>query len=182
MANLITEKQKKLIKIDYLMRLFSLSLIMPSALLGIFLLAYVIPYYLSINKKDQIVAGQFTAVLNAENRENVGESTTQLMGRTTEEIKALEFYNTKSLMPLDYFNKIIGNKNPNISLSKMSVYSVKVGEIQIVISGVSKNREGLVLFIQDLKSKAGFASVTSPISDFAKNMDISFTININSPI
>ena len=49
---------------------------------------------------------------------------------------------------------------------------------QILVSGLAKNREGLVAFIEDLKNKADFLSVESPISDFAKDSDISFTLNI----
>ncbi|MEI8059420.1 MAG: hypothetical protein WCG67_04605, partial [Ferruginibacter sp.] len=51
MANLITEKQKKALKLDYRIRLCAVILFM-ICLLGFFILAYVVPYYVSLDKKD----------------------------------------------------------------------------------------------------------------------------------
>jgi hypothetical protein len=51
MANLITKKERKNVRADYLIRLFSVFLFI-SSLLGIFFLAYVIPYYISLRGKD----------------------------------------------------------------------------------------------------------------------------------
>lgn len=182
MANLITEKQKKEIKTDYYIRLFSVSLLIPISLLGIFLLAYVIPYYLSLDKKDAWVAERFTAVINAENKENTGESVTKIVNRTIDEMKAVEFYGVDKPIPSGYFSKVIDSKNAGISITKLSFMPVKKDQIQLFVSGLAKNREGLVTFIEDLKIKGGFASVESPVSDLAKNNDIFFTLNIKTTI
>ena len=177
MANLITEKQKNTIRVDYIIRLFSVSLFLIS-LLGIFLLAYIIPYYIAVGKKDLKVSDQFTSVIDVENKENVGQSVTQIVNQTLDEMKAAELYSKNSITPSTYFNRIIQNKNSSIQISRLSFNVIKKGQWQFFVNGVSKNREGLVVFIEDLKSKAGFTSVESPISDFAKNSDIPFTLNI----
>ena len=52
----------------------------------------------------------------------------------------------------------------------------------ITVSGVANDREGLVVFIDDLKIKSGFADVNTPVSDFAKDKDISFILNIKTSI
>ena len=110
MANLITEKQKKEIRIDYLIRLNSLSLLILS-LLGLFILAYVVPYYISVGKKDMQVAEQFKTVINVENKENTGESSIKIISQTSDEMAALELYDKNRLDSTAYFNKIIKNKN-----------------------------------------------------------------------
>jgi hypothetical protein len=182
MANLITEKQKKAIKTEYIIRASSVSLLIPISLLGLFLLAYIVPYYVSVNKKDLWVAEQFKNVINVENKENVGESMTRIVSQTLDELKAVELYNKNNFIPSVYFNKIIENKNSNIKITKLSYNLVRQGQGQFFVSGISKNRDGLVSFIDDLKSKAGFYSVESPVSDFAKDSDIPFTLNIKTAI
>ncbi|OHA46452.1 MAG: hypothetical protein A2541_00590 [Candidatus Taylorbacteria bacterium RIFOXYD2_FULL_36_9] len=181
MANLITQKQKKELSFDYLIRLVSVSLLLIS-LLGIFLLAYVIPYYLSLKEKDLKVAEQFKSVINSENKENIGESASRIISQTAEELRVIELYSQNRPVPSIYFNKIIVNKNSNIQLSKLSFNLSSTNQGQFLVSGVAKNREGLVSFIEDLKAKGGFTSVESPVSDFAKDKNISFTLNIKIAI
>ena len=181
MANLITEKQKKEIRIDYLIRLNSLSLLILS-LLGLFILAYVVPYYISVGKKDMQVAEQFKTVINVENKENTGESSIKIISQTSDEMAALELYDKNRLDSTAYFNKIIKNKNSDIKINKLSSINLKNGQVQLFVTGVSKTRDGLVSFIDDLKSKASFASVDSPISNFANNSNIPFTLNIKTAI
>jgi len=178
MANLITEKQKKIIGKEYLMRVFSISLFIPTSLLGIFLLAYIIPYYIAVNKKAIIVSEQFEPVLLAENKENVGESSSRIVSQTLNQMKVIDLYNKNSVNPSIYFNKIIENKNSRIDINKLSFNVLKKGQGQIFVSGISEDRDGLVVFIEDLKSKTDFVSVESPVSDFAKDKNISFTLNI----
>jgi len=181
MANLITEKQKNIINSDYWIRLFSLCLLMLS-LFGLFLFAYVVPYYVSVDKKDAKITEQFKSVISIENKENVGESVLRMVSQTVDEMNAVELYNKDTLIPSAYFTKIIENKNFNIQITRLSYNFIEKGQGQFLVSGISKNREGLVAFIEDLKFKAGFASVESPVSSFANDRDISFTINIKTKI
>ena len=182
MSNLISEQQKKAVKKEYLLRLFSVLMFIPTSLLGIFLLAYVIPYYLALEKKDTLVAELFKPVINAENRENVGENVSALANKTLEEMRAVEIYNKDIIIPSNYFDQIIENKNSDIKIIKLSFSIIKAGQGQFLVSGVSQSRAGLVTYIEDLKSKAGFASVESPVSDFAKDSDIAFTFNLKTGI
>jgi hypothetical protein len=177
MANLITEKQKRTITADYFIRLFTVILFLIS-ILGLFLLAYVIPYYISLVEKDIRVAEQFKSVINAENKENTGESVSRVVSQTLDELKAVEIHTKDAFLPSTIFRRIIENRNFNIKINKISYTLMKKGQGQITVVGLSKNREGLVAFIEDLKSKGEFADVESPVSDFAKDSDIAFTLNI----
>jgi len=180
MANLITAKQKKNIKSDYLIRFISVLLLLLS-LLGVFLLAYIIPYYIFVVKNDLLVTRQFKPVVNVENKEDIGPSASQIISQTLDQMKAIELYNA-NFIPSIYFNKIISNKNDDIRLTKLSFNVLTKNQAQFIVSGISRNREGLVAFIEDLKFKAGFTSVESPVSDFANESNISFTLNIKQTI
>lgn len=178
MANLITEKQKAAVRSDYLVRLSSIALFVPVSILGFFLLAYVVPYYISLNKKDMKIAEQFDAVLAAENKENTGENVSSIVFETADKMKALELYSGSNFIPSDYFNKIIENKNKNINITKLAFGVVNKTEKNFLVSGIARNRDGLVTFIEDLKIKGGFSGVELPISDFANDSDILFTLSI----
>jgi hypothetical protein len=178
MANLITEKQKREIKIDYYVR-FSAVVLFIFSLLGIFLLAYVIPYYISVNRKYNLVAEQFKSL---DNKADITGQSIALVNQTAEELSAVDLYYAKGSSPSVYFNKIIENKNPNIKITRLSFSLPKADQAQLLVSGLANNRDGLVLFIEDLKSRAGFASVESPVSSFAKESNIAFTLNIKTKI
>jgi len=177
MANLITEKQKKLVKTDYWIRFLAVFLFIVS-LLGLFLLAYIIPYYISVSKKDIIVAEKFESIINIENKENTGDSVSLIINKTVEQMKVFDLYGQDRFTPSLYFTKIIANKNSNIKITRLSFGITGDDQKQFLVSGVAQNRAGLVSFIDDLKSEAGFISVESPISDFAQDSDISFTLNL----
>jgi hypothetical protein len=181
MANLITEKQKKEIRTDYIVRLSAVSLLILS-LLGIFLLAYIIPYYISLAKKDIIVAEQFEKIINVENKENTGESVLSEVTMTLEQIKAIELYSQDTFVPLPYIDEIIDSTNPGVRINNISFSIIEETQGQFLVNGISKDRESLVDFIEDLKSKTIFTQVESPVSDFAKDKDVSFSIKINIEI
>lgn len=181
MANLITKKQKVAVKIDYVLRLFSLSLLMCS-LLGVFFLAYILLYSFSISDKDITVSEQFNA-MNAEiNNDSVRIGVLRVANQVIDELTAVEKYVKNNFEPSRYFSKIIESKNINIQISRLTFVSSVDGKRQFLVGGVSKNREGLVDFIESLKAQSGFLSVETPVSDFAKDDNFPFTLNVNIAI
>lgn len=177
MSNLLTEKQKTVIKREYLTRLVSLILFM-AALLGVFFLAYIIPYYFSVSKKEALVTEQFGSVISIENEENVGESVSRIVNRTLDQVKIIELFTKDTVEPSIVFTKIIASKNDSIKINKLTFSRSTKDKSQLTVSGISRDRDGLVDFIQALKTTGGFTSVDSPISDFAKENNISFTVNL----
>lgn len=178
MSNLITPKQKNIVKTDYYLRLIALAIFL-LALLGGFFLAYVIPYYIAVGKKDLLVAEKFQSVISAENKENTGESVSSLTDRVLDELKTTDLYFNDKLIPSIYFNKVVENKNSNIKINKISWNLSDDKNMLILVGGISKNREGLVSFIDDLKIKGGFENIEMPVSEFAKDSNIPFSLNIN---
>jgi len=180
MANLITEKQKKELRNDYIIRLITVILVLIS-LLGVLLLAYIIPYYISICKKDLQVAEQFENVINLENKENIGESMTFIVNQTLDKMKAVELY-SKNYKPSTYFTKIVESKNRGIKIIKLSFNYTKDNELSFLVNGIAEDRESLVIFADNLKAQTSFTSVDFPVADLAKDDDIDFTLNIVTKI
>lgn len=181
MSNLITKKQKKIIQYEYYCRLFSTILILISVL-GLFILAYTIPYYIYVKNSYLETIKSFEAPIAAENNENFGESMSQIVKRTLDEMRVIELYINKNVNPSLYLSNIIEQKNNYIKINKLSFSFIKSDEGQVVVSGLSENREGLVKFIDDLNSLENFTNVNSPVSDFAKDSNIPFTLNIKIKI
>lgn len=176
MANLITEKQKKSIKIDYLIRFITVFLFLIS-LLGAFLLAYTIPYYMSVRAKDFRVAEQFENFIISENKENVGENFLQIVGQINDKLKIMDFF-YRPYSPSGYFTKILEKKNSSINITQLSFNESSEKELLLLIGGLSKSREALVSFIDELKTINDFSNINYPISDFAEDKNIHFTLNI----
>jgi hypothetical protein len=148
------------------------------ALLGVIFLAYVIPYYISVKKNDLVVSEQFKSAINIENKENTNESATWVVTKTLDELKAVDLYGKNTLAPSVNLAKVISFKNANIKITRLNFGLIKAGQGQILVNGIAKNRDGLVTFVEDLKAKGGFVSVESPISDLAKDANITFTVNL----
>ncbi len=164
-----------------MVRLLALSLFVASVL-GSFILVYIVPYYVFLSKKEDQVAKQFEAMITSDKKGGAGAGASEIVRETLDQMKALELYKPGQLDPSDYFTKIIESKNTNIGLKKLTFSPSGKSEIKFLVSGISLDRESLVDFIEALKIKGGFASVESPVSDFAKDKNISFTLNIIAKI
>lgn len=178
MANLITENQKKIIKSEYYFRLSGLVLFVFS-LLGVFILIYITLYYFYISKNDDLVGEQIKTAIDIENRENVGENFLGIISRTLDEQKVVDFYQENSLKISSILKIVVDQKGQDISLRRLVIDSKNKASQRLVISGLAKNRQNLVDFVEKLKVVEIFTSVESPISGLAKDSDINFTVNVN---
>lgn len=181
MANLVTKKQKVFLKKEYIIRIISVILFM-LALLGVFMLAYVLPYYFSLSQKILFVDNQLNSAIATENKENIGESVLRIVNRTNSELRMVDFYKNNKLVVSDIFLQIIDSKNSSIQLNRLAFTKGNQTEKHFIVVGTAKNRAGLVAFVDSLKSQTNFLAVDSPISDFARESDISFTISITVQI
>ncbi len=76
---------------------------------------------------------------------------------------------------IDIINK---NKTSRIILTSIS-YSKLTAEVPIIgVVGIARNRQSLVSFTQELERDEHIVSVDLPVSSFAKETDIPFSLNI----
>ncbi len=75
-------------------------------------------------------------------------------------------------------NKIIVHQKPEVKINQISYTSSGEGGKSITVSGVASTRGGLLSFSQALKEDQFFKEVNLPISNFVKESDIIFSINL----
>jgi hypothetical protein len=81
---------------------------------------------------------------------------------------------------LPFVKEIISYKTSAITLTDFTYdNSQATTTAPMSVSGVAATREDLVAFVKQLEDSPTFSDVVSPISDLAKDKDISFVINMN---
>lgn len=73
---------------------------------------------------------------------------------------------------------ILSNKISTIRINQMSYTSGKESSATINLGGISDTRDSLVLFVKKLEASKAFKEVNLPVSNFAKNKDIDFSISM----
>jgi len=76
----------------------------------------------------------------------------------------------------DIISVIIDNRE-GVNITGLSYDKNKMGAQKVRVSGNSPNRKSIVNFVESLNME-GFAEVNSPVSNFVKNKDIEFSIEI----
>lgn len=181
MINLLTLKQKESIKKEFILRLAAVILLLVSLTLLNYL-AYVIPYYISVQKKNAIVSEQFKSVIGVENKENAGENVLKVVRSTIDKMSITEAFTKQKKTLSENILSTVSIKNSKISFSKIAANYLSDKEMLIVINGHSVSRDALTSFVEDLNKSGIFYSVEYPVSDLAKSADIDFTINIKAKI
>ncbi len=77
-------------------------------------------------------------------------------------------------------NKLISYKNKDIHITEIVFNAVSSMESSINIKGVATDRETLLSFFKSLQNDKTFSKADLPISNFAKDKNIDFSINIST--
>ncbi len=175
MFNLLPENIRRVITIEYRMRLFIIVIVFIIALEGS-LLIFLFPSWLNSYYKEKDVAGR---------TEDLNDSLSTLdINTTTSFIKSVN--NTLKILDdnLEYpkfvpvLDNLLSKKSSSIRLSGIN-YNVDTRNAgKIVLTGVGASRESLVSFSDRLKGIDYLKKVDLPISNLAKDKDINFTISI----
>lgn len=73
---------------------------------------------------------------------------------------------------------ILSKKTKAIRINQLSYTSTAKTKGSVILGGISSTREDLVSFVKSLQGSGSFANVDLPISNFAREKDINFTINL----
>lgn len=179
MLELLPNAQKKTLKKEYFLRLSVVALLFLLAAGILFLVALSPSYFLSV-VKENVVNEEFDNSIKSK-RVSKNENLRDAIKDSKEMISLLRPEEDQSLIK-SVILKIIDNKNSGISISGISINYSKKGQYQVVITGISKNREFLKTFADSLKSDNDFSNIDLPISNFAKISDIDFSITLKTII
>ncbi len=175
MSNLLSQEQQKKVYQEYVSRRGSVLLVFGCfslCALFIFLLpSYVISYFKE--QELQLAVKEFTRSDLLSN-EHTLEHTLQAVNEKLDMVSVSNATSSISAV----VTTIVTDRVPGIIINKISYQQATPATI--VVGGVSHGRENLTAFIKNLSKEGLFSSVTVPISDFAKDINIVFSIQITT--
>lgn len=183
--NLLPEEKKIAYKKFYLKRLFVFFsiLIFLAAISGIIMLTPGL--LLLVSYKNEI-----NAEIEARSKKSVKLSD-QLIVEEIKELndkaKLVEEILKKRMTPTMVFKNIIAEKNNGIKITFLSYENGVVGvdakadeknDGKIMLSGIAKKRDDLILFEKQLKKEFGEGNVFSPVSNLVSGKNLDFSVSL----
>ncbi len=172
MFSLLPEEYRKKMQKEYRIRLAVvglLGLIALAVISGVF----IFPTYLRISTENNITSIQKQVLEN--------QITLQTGQNSSEDIKSVK--QNMSIASLDQrsaisaISAVVQAQSKDIKLTNFSyTYNSKASNLSI--NGIALNRQALQSFQKNLSAQKLFTSVELPLSDYAKDSNISFSINI----
>ena len=176
MLNFLLEKNKKLVTIEYFLRVaiyfFLFTFFSLIILISLFLPSIFYSKYQNNNISSQLLSIKGKV---GEKSENPIETIKGINKFTEVFINENE---TNKVQFSHIIDKIISLKNKNIKISSFSVSKDINDNIKIVLNGVSGFRDSLTSFDRDLKKDGYFKSVELPVSYLIRNIDADFTMTL----
>lgn len=174
MFHLLPEKEKKVLKREYLFRLIFVILCFVGASLVV-ASVFLLPSYLLSNRKLADLNEQ-----NSQIKQDIQKKTDPNLAKFLSSLKgnlaALKITNTtgSSSVPI---KEITDKKTSGITLNQFFINYNDSGS-SIIVSGNAKTRDYLTTFYHDIQSIPDFSKVDLPISDFAADKNIDFTMTL----
>ena len=174
MFNLLPENLKKEIKSNYRFRLVAVAL-----LLLIFLqfttLIFMLPSWISSYYREKDEGSQEQKMNQSLSSADIASIDSQIK-TINSRIKILNSaLNYPHLIP--YINLILGQKTNAIKLSTID-FNLNSSNVTISLNGISDTRDSLLAFVKVLQATGQFKNVDLPISNFAKDKNINFSLNL----
>lgn len=175
MFNLLPENLKNKIKKDYNLRravvVFAFIIF-----LGATFLVFLFPSWIvSIYKEEQ-----FSLQAKNSNQSTLeGDVNVVALNikKINSELRTVDTaFGNRKVIPT--INIILSKKTKSISIKELTYKSEDPTNVTVFIEGVSATRGSLLAFVKSLEETKAFKAVNLPISNFAKDKDIAFSINL----
>ncbi len=176
MTNLLPQTEQVVIKKEYKYRravVAALVLVVAIAVSAGFLF----PSLILSNIKLKIVSGAAESARISNEKQIKENASSFLIEETKGKIALLKTQGPESSV-VDIIESITKDKSSDIRIKEISYEKGHGLDGRIVISGLSKNRESLTGFLNQMREAGVFKSVDLPVSNFAKDKDISFSMQI----
>ncbi len=175
MLHLLTDEYKKKVSREYAFRVWivvSLIVLVISILSALF----IAPAYLKINAVyNKILAEKEDYSEKIKSRQD--DNSVDGVRNITNTIAALKNFNSKE-STRDIVLNLVSKKQKGISLSHIAYGLTKSGLI-LEVAGKAETRSSLVAFSDQLKKDVSFTGVTIPLSSFAREKDIDFSLKLS---
>ncbi len=175
MSNILSQKEKLIIRKEYRMRVFAVTLafILASILLAIILL---IPSFILTLYKGKAVVDLSTKV--PERVEDLATFNQKL--EAAKKITAVLTPETVSYTPTAIIDVILKTKTSGNSVTSITYEKAKDNVVSISVKGEASTRIGLLDFTRALEKQPRINKIDLPVSSFAKDTDIPYTFDIHT--
>jgi len=173
MFNLLPEVEKKSIESAYVARryqlLFTFLLLTILAALVFLTPSFIVAKY-----------SQREANIELENARLVLSGNNQEFGRQLAEVqrKVVALDNQAPVGTSEFIATVVGHRGSGIKVNHIFYHKPKNATSTLVVKGVARTRENLLLFVEKLKTEEAFVSATFPVSNFTKDRDIEFNVDV----
>jgi hypothetical protein len=177
MLNLLNREKRYYLRREYLGRL-------SNVFLGILIFCLVF-YLILMVSNNFLVSFEKIAVENETN--SLSKSSFQKeLDDYEKSIKHLQneynIFSKNIVNPTEVIFILKTKEMPGINLTAISFQKTEEGLVKLEIKGISKNRDTLVNYVNNLKTTSLFKDVNVPISSLAKSIDIPFSISTSAKI
>lgn len=174
MLNFLTQKNKKQIIFEYLLRVsvFLLLFVFISSLISISMFG---PSFFFVKYKNDTLSLQLELV----KQKNItdGEDPAALIKSANG--LAVALLTNDAATYSDIVKKIVSLKNKNVKISSISITKEnEIGDKKIVLSGVANTRDSLTLFNKNIITDGYFSSVSFPVANFIRSTNSEFTATL----
>jgi hypothetical protein len=174
MSNLLSPKDKKEIKREYLLRLMAVATLFLGMTMVVALILSLPSYFLS-SSKVELVSDRVDFLKSYIKKRQESNVTLGLL-KTNEKIEALQNINENRLS--ESIQLILNEKTESIKITGITLRETGDNGRDIFVSGMARNRDSLISFRDSLKLISFFVEVDLPISNLAKNQNIDFNLRI----
>ncbi len=173
MFNLLPQLEKKILRREYRIRIGIVALGLSFVTLLIASVTLV-PSLLLSSQREESATRRFEALSKSSNNGNADELDKVLL-EAKSALSLLPHESPKKLL-YEVVLMIVALKTDAVSLQSFSFAKVDGGKRSVDIGGGAKDRAALLAFVKALEESRLFEGVDVPISHFAKDSDIEFSI------
>lgn len=175
MFNLLPENLREGIKKDYNLRKVVLVLIFLIFVQAAFLI-FLFPTWLISGYKERDSAGRGEEMNKYLSSLNIASTTSSIKSINSKLLVIDKSLRYPEIIP--FINNILSKKTGSIVVTDIIYTATDAKNAQISMQGISTTRESLLSFVKSLEALGLFKSVDLPISNFTKDKDLSFSLNI----
>lgn len=174
MFYLLPESEKKIILVEYKLRRTIIMLLFLSATCTISAV-FLLPSYIISSAKDDEVMEKVDAVTTSTILQEGNELNARL-SQTNLKLEALR--PSMAGLSVDAVHLVLVHKKPGIQLTGFAYRKGEKETAQLSVSGMASTRDVLLEFVKELKAENAFSDVQLPVSNFAKDKNIEFNLEV----
>lgn len=168
---------------EYRLRIISASFLF-LGLTGLVAFAFLSPSLLAARQKYTLLAQEKEKMERETPELRDIASLQQTVGQTKNKLKIIT--PSTQIAPTEVIRKISEKKTSSIRIDSLSYVvrnkreTPKEKELEITISGIASTRDSLINFVKILEDEKSFSNVVLPVSDLAKDKNVSFSVNFSA--